>query len=385
MDKPLELDTLAIHAGQAPDRETGAVMPPIHLSSTFAQAGPGQHRGFEYSRTGNPTRQMLEHCVAALEGGEHGLAFASGSAASAALLGTLRPGDHVIACDDVYGGTYRLMTAVCAPQGIQFTRVDMTQPALVAAAVQPNTKLIWVETPTNPLLKLIDLTAMAQICASRGLTLVVDNTFATPMLQRPLALGAHAVLHSTTKYLNGHSDVVGGIIVTREPELAQRLRFLQNAVGAVPSPFDCYLVLRGLKTLPVRMRRHSETAALLAAFLEAQASVSRVSYPGLMSHPQYALGQRQMALPGGMISCELRGGFEAARAVLSATRLFVCAESLGGVESLIEHPASMTHASLPPEARAALGIGEGLIRLSVGLEAEVDLRDDIAHALQLVG
>jgi cystathionine gamma-synthase/cystathionine gamma-lyase len=385
MDKPLELDTLAIHAGQAPDRETGAVMPPIHLSSTFAQAGPGQHRGFEYSRTGNPTRQMLEHCVAALEGGEHGLAFASGSAASAALLGTLRPGDHVIACDDVYGGTYRLMTAVCAPQGIQFTRVDMTQPALVAAAVQPNTKLIWVETPTNPLLKLIDLTAMAQICASRGLTLVVDNTFATPMLQRPLALGAHAVLHSTTKYLNGHSDVVGGIIVTREPELAQRLRFLQNAVGAVPSPFDCYLVLRGLKTLPVRMRRHSETAALLAAFLEAQASVSRVSYPGLMSHPQYALGKRQMALPGGMISCELRGGFEAARAVLSATRLFVCAESLGGVESLIEHPASMTHASLPPEARAALGIGEGLIRLSVGLEAEVDLRDDIAHALQLVG
>ena len=384
MDKPLELDTLAIHAGQAPDRETGAVMPPIHLSSTFAQAGPGQHRGFEYSRTGNPTRQMLEHCVAALEGGEHGLAFASGSAASAALLGTLRPGDHVIACDDVYGGTYRLMTAVCAPQGIQFTRVDMTQPALVAAAVQPNTKLVWVETPTNPLLKLIDLTAMAQICASRGLTLVVDNTFATPMLQRPLALGAHAVLHSTTKYLNGHSDVVGGIIVTREPELAQRLRFLQNAVGAVPSPFDCYLVLRGLKTLPVRMRRHSETAALLAAFLEAQASVSRVSYPGLMSHPQYALGQRQMALPGGMISCELRGGFEAARAVLSATRLFVCAESLGGVESLIEHPASMTHASLPPEARAALGIGEGLIRLSVGLEAEVDLRADIAHALQLV-
>jgi cystathionine gamma-synthase/cystathionine gamma-lyase len=384
MDKPLELDTLAIHAGQAPDRETGAVMPPIHLSSTFAQAGPGQHRGFEYSRTGNPTRQMLEHCVAALEGGEHGLAFASGSAASAALLGTLRPGDHVIACDDVYGGTYRLMTAVCAPQGIQFTRVDMTQPALVAAAVQPNTKLVWVETPTNPLLKLIDLTAMAQICASHGLYLVVDNTFATPMLQRPLALGAHAVLHSTTKYLNGHSDVVGGIIVTREPELAQRLRFLQNAVGAVPSPFDCYLVLRGLKTLPVRMRRHSETAALLAAFLEAQASVSRVSYPGLMSHPQYALGQRQMVLPGGMISCELRGGFEAARAVLSATRLFVCAESLGGVESLIEHPASMTHASLPPEARAALGIGEGLIRLSVGLEAEVDLRDDIAHALQLV-
>jgi cystathionine gamma-lyase len=384
MDKALELDTLAIHAGQAPDRETGAVMPPIHLSSTFAQAGPGQHSGFEYSRTDNPTRRMLEQCVAALEGGEHGLAFASGSAASAALLGTLVPGDHVVACDDVYGGTYRLMSQVFAPQGIQFTRVDMTQPALVAAAVQPNTKLLWVETPTNPLLKLIDLTAMAQICTSRGLCLVVDNTFATPVLQRPLALGAHAVLHSTTKYLNGHSDVVGGIIITREPELARKLRFLQNAVGAVPSPFDCYLVLRGLKTLPVRMRRHCETAALLATFLAAQPSVSQVRYPGLASHPQYALGQRQMVLPGGMISCELRGGFDAAQAMLSATRLFVCAESLGGVESLIEHPASMTHASLPADTRAALGIGEGLIRLSVGLEAEVDLRADIAQALQAV-
>jgi cystathionine beta-lyase/cystathionine gamma-synthase len=384
MDKALELDTLAIHAGQAPDQETGAVMPPIHLSSTFAQAGPGQHRGFEYSRTDNPTRRMLEQCVAALEGGEHGLAFASGSAASAALLGTLRPGDHVVACDDVYGGTYRMMSQVFAPQGIEFTRVDMTQPALVAAAVQPNTKLLWVETPTNPLLKLIDLSAMAQICASRGLSLVVDNTFATPILQRPLALGAHAVVHSTTKYLNGHSDVVGGIIVTSEPELARKLRFLQNALGAVPSPFDCYLVLRGLKTLPVRMRQHCETAALLATFLAAQPGVSQVRYPGLASHPQHALGRRQMALPGGMISCELRGGFAAARAMLSSTRLFVCAESLGGVESLIEHPASMTHASLPADARAALGIGEGLIRLSVGLEAEVDLRADIAQALQAV-
>jgi cystathionine gamma-lyase len=385
MDRPFELDTLAIHAGQVPDPETGAVMPPIHLSSTFAQAGPGQHRGFEYSRTDNPTRRMLESCVAALEAGEHGLAFASGSSASAALLHTLRPGDHVIACDDVYGGTYRLMTEVFAPQGVLFTRVDMTEMSLVAAAVQPNTKLVWVETPTNPLLKLIDLSAMAELCASRKLSLVVDNTFATPVLQRPLTLGAHAVVHSTTKYLNGHSDVVGGIIVTRDPALAQRLKFLQNAIGAVPSPFDCYMVLRGLKTLPIRMRRHCETAAQLASFLAAQPAVSRVRYPGLPSHPQYALGQRQMTLPGGMISCELRGGFEAARAMLSTTKLFVCAESLGGVESLIEHPASMTHASLPPEARAALGIGEGLIRLSVGLEAEVDLRADIAHALQAIG
>jgi cystathionine gamma-synthase/cystathionine gamma-lyase len=381
MDKTLELDTLAIHAGQTPDAETGAVMPPIHLSTTFAQSGPGRHRGFEYSRSDNPTRRMLEHCVAALEGGEHALAFASGSAASAALLGTLSPGDHVVACDDVYGGTFRLMDKVFAPQGIEFTRVDMTVPALVAAAIRPNTKLLWVESPTNPLLKIIDLEAMAQLCTGRAL-LVVDNTFATPVLQRPLAFGAHAVVHSTTKYLNGHSDVVGGVVVTRDADLAQRLRFLQNAVGAVPSPFDCYLVLRGLKTLPIRMRRHSEIAARLASFLASHPGVASVRYPGLPSHPQYALAQRQMALPGGMISCELHGGFEAARAMLSATRLFVCAESLGGVESLIEHPASMTHASLPAEARAQLGIGEGLIRLSVGLEAESDLRDDITQALQ---
>jgi cystathionine gamma-lyase len=382
MEKTLELDTLAIHAGQRPDAETGAVMPPIHLSSTFAQSGPGQHRGFEYSRSDNPTRRMLEHCVAALEGGEHAVAFASGSAASAALLGTLSPGDHVVACDDVYGGTFRLMDKVFAPQGIEFTRVDMTEPSRVAAAMQPNTKLLWVESPTNPLLKIIDLEAMARLSAGGAPMLVVDNTFATPVLQRPLALGAHAVVHSTTKYLNGHSDVVGGIVVTRDAALAARLRFLQNAVGAVPSPFDCYLVLRGLKTLPVRMRRHSEIASGLANFLESHAGVKTVRFPGLPSHPQYALAQRQMALPGGMISCELHGGFEAARAMLSATRLFVCAESLGGVESLIEHPASMTHASLPSEARAQLGIGEGLIRLSVGLEAEADLRDDIAQALR---
>jgi cystathionine gamma-synthase/cystathionine gamma-lyase len=378
----MDLDTLAIHAGQKPDPETGAVMPPIHLSSTFAQAGPGQHRGFEYSRTDNPTRRMLEHCVAALEGGEFGLAFASGSAASAALLGTLAPGDHVVASDDVYGGTYRLMDKVFMPQGIQVTRVDLTQPVLARAALRPNTKLLWVETPTNPLLKLVDLPVMAQLCRERQISLVVDNTFATPVLQRPLELGAHVVVHSTTKYLNGHSDVVGGAIVTRDEALALRLRFIQNAVGAVPSPFDCYLVLRGLKTLPIRMRRHSELAAQLAAYLEAHPAIAQVRYPGLRSHPQHALAQRQMALPGGMISCELRGGFEAAKAMLSTTQLFVCAESLGGVESLIEHPASMTHASLPPEARAELGIGEGLVRLSVGLESAADLQADLAQALE---
>jgi cystathionine gamma-lyase len=384
MDKPHELDTLAIHAGQQPDPETGAVMPPIHLSATFAQSGPGQHRGFEYSRTDNPTRRMLEQCIAALEAGEHGLAFASGSAASAALLKTLSPGDHVVASDDVYGGTYRLLDKVYKPLGIQVTRVDLTQVDLARAALRANTRLLWVETPTNPLLKLIDLPAMAQLCREHSVMLVVDNTFATPVLQRPLELGAHVVVHSVTKYLNGHSDVVGGAIVTRDVALAERLRFLQNAVGAVPSPFDCYLVLRGLKTLPIRMRRHCELAAQLATFLEVQPAIARVRYPGLPSHPQHALARRQMALPGGMISCELRGGFEAAKAMLQATRLFVCAESLGGVESLIEHPASMTHAALPPEARAELGISEGLVRLSVGLEAVADLQADLAQALRNV-
>ena len=381
MANPVELDTLAIHAGQEPDRETGAVMPPIHLSSTFAQAGPGQHRGFEYSRSDNPTRRMLERCVAALEGATHGIAFASGSAASAAMLGTLSPGDHVITSDDVYGGTFRLMDKVFKPQGVEYTRVDLTNPELARAAIQPNTKLIWVETPTNPLLKLVDLPAMAGVCAQRSLQLVVDNTFATPMLQRPLALGAHVVVHSSTKYLNGHSDVVQGIVLTSDDALAARLRFLQNAIGAVPSPFDCYLVLRGLKTLPVRMRQHCATARALAAFLEQQPAVASVRYPGLPSHPQHSLGERQMSLPGGMISCELRGGMAAARAMLETTRLFVCAESLGGVESLIEHPASMTHASIPPDARAELGIGEGLVRLSVGLEAEPDLRADLLRGL----
>jgi cystathionine beta-lyase/cystathionine gamma-synthase len=376
-----ELDTLAIHAGQAPDVETGAVMPPIHLSSTFAQEGPGRHRGFEYSRTDNPTRRMLERCVAALEGAEQGVAFASGSSASAALLGTLAPGDHVIASDDVYGGTFRLMDKVFAPQGLTFTRVDLTQPERVRAALRPNTKMLWVETPTNPLLKLVDLSVMGRLCKEHGVSLVVDNTFATPLLQRPLAYGAHAVVHSSTKYLNGHSDVVSGIVLTSDAALATRLRFLQNAIGAVPSPFDCYLVLRGLKTLPVRMRQHCKLAQAVATYLERQPGVQRVRYPGLSSHPQHALALQQMAAPGGMISCELEGGMPAARAMLETTQLFVCAESLGGVESLIEHPASMTHASLPPEARAELGIGEGLIRLSVGLEAEADLLADLQRGL----
>lgn len=380
-DTELRFDTLAIHAGQAPDPTTGAVMPPIHLSSTFAQDGPGKHRGFEYSRTGNPTRQMLEQCLTALEGGTGAVAFASGSASSATLLETIRPGEHVISSDDVYGGTYRLMQRVVAPRGVQFSRVDMADLDTVRAAITPTTRMLWVETPTNPLLKLADIGALAQIAREHQLLLVVDNTFATPVIQRPLELGADAVVHSTTKYLNGHSDVVGGAVITNKPELSEKLRFLQNAIGAVPSPFDCYLVLRGLKTLPIRMRRHAESATCLSQFLASHPSVARVFFPGLSDHPQYALAQRQMALPGGMISLELKGGLAAAHELLSATRVFTCAESLGGVESLIEHPASMTHASLPPDTRAALGIGDGLVRLSVGLEDPADLQRDLERGL----
>lgn len=378
---PLHIDTLAIHAGQAPDRETGAVMPPIHLSSTFAQDGPGGHKGFEYSRTDNPTRRMLEHCVAGLEAGTHGLAFASGCAATTAIMQLLRPGDHVIACDDVYGGTFRILDKLFVPMGIRVSWIDLTQKAALEAAIEPATRLIWVESPTNPLLKIIDLAAVIEVARRHRITCAVDNTFATPILQRPLELGADLVVHSATKYLNGHSDVVGGVIATRDDELAARLRFVQNAAGAVPSPFDCFLVLRGIKTLPLRMRRSSETALELARVLEQHPAVTRVLYPGLPSHPQHALAQAQMALPGGMISIVLRGGYPAAVSMLKRTQLFTCAESLGGVESLIEHPASMTHASVPESMRAQLGIEDGFVRLSVGLEAAADLLTDLEQAL----
>jgi cystathionine gamma-lyase len=380
-DSSSHLDTLAIHAGQAPDPLTGAVMPPIVLSSTFAQDGPGQHKGFEYARSDNPTRRTLEHCLAALEGATHGLAFASGCGAMTTLLHTLRPGDHVVACDDVYGGTFRLLDKVMQPLGIETSWVDLTDMARLQPALRANTKLVWLETPTNPMLKLVDIAAAAQVLKGHGAKLVVDNTFATPMLQRPLLLGADVVVHSTTKYLNGHSDVVGGALLTSDAALAERLRFLQNAMGAVPSPFDCFLVLRGVKTLPVRMERHCRTAAQLARFLESQPQVEQVYYPGLARHPQHALAGRQMVAPGGMISFVVRGGLPAARRLLQAVKLFVCAESLGGVESLIEHPALMTHGSIPPEIRQNLGIVDGLIRLSVGLEAEADLQADLAHAL----
>jgi cystathionine gamma-lyase len=374
-------ETLAIHAGQPADAATGAVMTPIYLTSTYAQTGPGEHRGFEYSRTQNPTRSALEANLAALEAGAFGLAFASGSAAAATALHLLARGDHVVAGDDLYGGTYRLFERVFRDLGLDFTYVDPRDPAAFAAALRPTTRLCWLESPTNPLLKLADIAAVAAACRARGVLVVVDNTFMTPFFQRPLELGADLVLHSTTKYLNGHSDVIGGALVGRDPALGARLTFLQNAIGAVPSPLDCFLVLRGTKTLPVRMERHAENAAALAVWLEGRPEVESVIYPGLAAHPQHELARRQMRGFGGMITLTLRGGLPAARAFLRAVRLFTCAESLGGVESLVEHPALMTHASLPAANRAALGIGDGLLRLSVGLEHVDDLRADLERAL----
>jgi len=381
----VKLDTLAIHAGQHPDPVSGAVMPPIVLSSTFAQEGPGRHKGYEYARTGNPTRATLEACCAALEGARHGLAFASGCAATTTLLHTLRPGDHVVCGDDVYGGTFRILDKVMKPLGITATFVDLTDLARAEAAFRPETRLVWLETPSNPMLKVFDIEALCAVARERGVPAVVDNTFATPVIQRPLALGAAAVVHSTTKYLNGHSDVVGGVVMTSDDALAEKLRFLQNAMGAVPSPFDCFLVLRGLKTLPLRMERHAQSAMKVASWLRGHRDVARVHYPGLEEHPQHALARRQMALPGGMISFVIKGGAQGtvadrSRAFLAGVELFTCAESLGGVESLIELPAVMTHASVPAEARAALGIDDGLIRISVGLEDVDDLLDDLAQA-----
>jgi cystathionine beta-lyase/cystathionine gamma-synthase len=381
------LDTLCIHAGQEPDPLSGAVMTPIVLATTFAQDGPGVHKGYDYSRAGNPTRTALEQCLAALEGAKHGVAFGSGCAATTALLLTLKAGDHVLVGDDVYGGTFRIFDKVLKQFGLDATFLDMSDPARVRAALRPATRLIWMETPSNPMLKVFDIAAIAEIAQAHGIPLAVDNTFATPVLQRPLELGATAVVHSTTKYLNGHSDVVGGAILTSDDVLGERLHFLQKAVGGVPSPFDCYLVLRGVKTLAVRMKRHVESARTIAAYLASHSQVSRVRYPGLPSHERHALAERQMSGPGGMISFELRGGLTHASAFLRALRVFACAESLGGVESLAEHPAIMTHASLPAEARRALGIGDSLIRLSIGLEDARDLLADLERgfaAAQLV-
>jgi cystathionine beta-lyase/cystathionine gamma-synthase len=372
-----KFDTLCIHAGQAPDPIHGAVMTPIVLASTFAQDGPGGYKDYDYSRAGNPTRTALEACLAALEGAKHGLAFGSGCGATTTILLTLKSGDHVLVGDDVYGGTFRIFDKVLKQFGVEATFLDMTDPARVREAVRPNTKMIWLETPSNPMLKIFDIAAIAEIARASSLALAVDNTFATPALQSPLALGATLVVHSTTKYLNGHSDVVGGAVMTSDDAMAERLRFLQKSVGAVPSPFDCYLVLRGLKTLGVRMRQHVRAAETLARFLEGHPQVSRVHYPGLPSHPGHKIATRQMRGFGGMMSLDLRGGLPAATAFLKALEIFVCAESLGGVESLAEHPAIMTHASVPKDARDALGIGDGLIRLSCGLEDIGDLQADL--------
>jgi cystathionine gamma-lyase len=376
-DPKARFDTLAIHAGQAPDPITGAVMTPVYLTSTYAQESPGKHKGFEYSRTQNPTRYALQDCLAALEGATHGLCFASGLAATDCVLHLLEAGDHVVASDDVYGGTFRIFDKVHRRHGLEFSYVDMTDPARVAAALRPNTRLVWIESPTNPMLKIVDLAAVAGLARAHGARTVVDNTFATPFNQRPLELGIDVVVHSTTKYLNGHSDVIGGAAMTSDEALFQRLQFLQNAVGGVSGPFDSFLVLRGLKTLHLRMQRHAENALRLARFLETHPQVERVIYPGLPSHPQHALAARQMKTAGGMLAFTIRGGLPAAVAFLEAVRLFACAESLGGVESLIEHPAIMTHASVPPEARAALGIADGFIRVSVGVEHAEDLLADL--------
>jgi cystathionine gamma-lyase len=380
-DDRLRFDTLAIHAGQRPDPTTGAIMTPVYLTSTYVQDGPGVHRGFDYARTRNPTRDALEGCLAALEGGKHGLAFSSGLAASDAVLHALDAGDHVVHSDDVYGGTFRVFDKVFRRQGISFTASDLTKPGALEAALTPRTRLVWVETPTNPTLKIVDLAAVAKAAHERGAKVVVDNTFATPWAQNPLALGADVVLHSTTKYLNGHSDVVGGALVVNDDALADRLRFLQNAVGGVPGPLDAFLVLRGLKTLHVRMERHSANAARVAAHLASSPAVLSTIYPGLPSHPQHALAKRQMRGMGGMLSFTLRGGLPAARAFLETVRIFACAESLGGVESLIEHPAIMTHATVPPATRAALGITDGFVRVSCGIEAVDDLLADLDRGL----
>jgi cystathionine gamma-lyase len=376
----MRFDTLAIHAGQHPDPTTGAIMTPVYFTSTYVQAGPGEHKGYEYSRTKNPTRVALENCLAALEGAKFGAAFGSGCAATDMLMHLLEQGDHVICSDDVYGGTFRLFDKVFKRAGYTFSFVDMTDPSNIEKAITPKTKMVWVETPTNPMLKLVDLKAAADIAKKHQLISVCDNTFMTPYNQRPLEFGFDVVTHSTTKYLNGHSDCVGGFVCTNDQGLAERIYFHQNAVGGVPGPMDSFLVLRGVKTLHVRMQRHEENAKKIADFLAVHPKVAKVTWPGLPSHPQHELARRQMKGFGGMMTFEIKGGVEVARAFLKAVKIFACAESLGGVESLIEHPAIMTHASIPRETREKLGISDGLIRLSVGIEDAADLIDDLTQA-----
>jgi len=372
--------TRALHIGQGPDVATGAVVQPIHLATTFAQQGVGNNKGYEYSRSGNPTRSALEECLAGLENARHGLAFASGLAAETTALLLLSPGDHVVYMEDVYGGTYRLFDKVLKRYGLDFSAVDASDLDAVERAISPATRLVWLESPTNPLLRVVDIDAVSEVAHSRGAMVCVDNTFATPYLQQPLRLGADLVVHSSTKYIGGHSDVVGGAIMTNNDELEQRLRFHQNAVGAVPSPFDCWLLLRGIKTLALRVDRHCSNAMEVAAALEKNKAVVRVHYPGLASHPGHAIAARQMRMFGGMVSFEVADEAAAMR-TLERLKLFALAESLGAVESLAEHPARMTHASMPTSERERAGVGNGLIRLSVGVEDVADLIADLESAL----
>lgn len=381
---PYDMATRVIHAGQEPDPSTGAIMTPIYATSTYVQESPGKHKGYEYSRTSNPTRLAYERCVADLEEGQCGLAFASGMAAIATILELLKPGDHVIVCDDVYGGTYRLFDKVRQRSaGLHASFVDLSHLVKVEAAIRPETRMIWVETPTNPMLKLVDLRQIATLAHKHKLIAIADNTFATPIIQQPLVYGFDVVVHSATKYLSGHSDIIGGILVVGNDEaLAEQLKFLQNAVGAIASPFDSFLALRGIKTLALRMERHSHQAMELASWLCQHSKVNRVIYPGLESHPQHHLAKQQMRYFGGMISVELKCNQAETITMLENCKLFALAESLGGVESLIEHPAIMTHASVPHDQRERLGIKDSLIRLSVGIEALRDLREDLEQALR---
>ncbi len=376
------IGTRAIHAGQTPDPSTGAIMTPIYATSTYVQESPGKHKGYEYSRSQNPTRMAWERCVADLEGGVAGFAFGSGLAAASTVLDMLDSGSHVIAMDDLYGGTYRLFEKVRRRSaGLDFSFVDLNDEDALKAALRPETRMIWAETPTNPMLRLVDLEKVAAFAKANNLILMVDNTFCSPVVQRPLEFGADLVLHSATKYLNGHSDIVSGIVVAGNDELAEQLAFLQNSVGAIAGPFDSFLALRGVKTLHLRMRQHCQSALELAQWLQQHPAIEKVYYPGLESHPQHALAKRQMHGFGGIISMEIKGGLEKSRTFLENCHLFALAESLGGVESLIEHPAIMTHASVPAENRARLGISDGLVRLSVGVEDVADLKQELDQAL----
>ncbi|MDP3143375.1 MAG: cystathionine gamma-synthase [Candidatus Omnitrophota bacterium] len=377
----MEFETRAIHDGQKPDPATGAVIVPIYQTSTFEQQAIGKHKGFEYSRTGNPTRQALEDALASLERGKYGLAFASGVAATTAVFNLLRPGDHALVGDDLYGGTYRLLERVFKPWGLEVTYADVDNISSFKKAIQKNTKIIWIETPTNPLLKIVDIKELAKLAKANRIPLTVDNTFASPYFQRPLELGADIVVHSTTKYLAGHSDIIGGAVVTSDEKIYGELKFYQNAAGAVPGPFDSWLVLRGIKTLAVRMREHEANAQYLAEYLEKHPQIERVYYPGLPSHEQHSLAQKQMDGFGGMISIELKGGLPKVERFLSKLKVFLLAESLGGVESLVCYPSRMTHSALSRGERLKRGIKDNLVRLSVGIENKFDLKEDLKRAL----